>query len=59
MFASFTKKLDSSHFKGELKDLALSCSIEDMIEPLFLSISGEVKGLHVTYSLPCDSGVAR
>lgn len=46
-------------FQGELKDLALSCSIEDMIEPLFLSISGEVKGLYVTYSVPCDSGVAR
>ncbi|NXI71666.1 DLEC1 protein, partial [Anseranas semipalmata] len=43
---------------GELKDLVLSCSIEDMTEPLFLSISGEVKGLHVTYSIPCESGVA-
>ncbi|NWR84613.1 DLEC1 protein, partial [Furnarius figulus] len=42
---------------GELKDLALSCSIEDMVEPLFVSISGEVKGLHVTYSVPCDSEV--
>ncbi|NXK08085.1 DLEC1 protein, partial [Herpetotheres cachinnans] len=48
----------SANIMGELKDLALSCSIEDMIEPLFLSISGEVKGLHVTYSVPCDSGVA-
>ncbi|NXC99176.1 DLEC1 protein, partial [Certhia familiaris] len=37
---------------GELEDLMLSCSIEDMAEPLFLSISGEVKGLHVTYSVP-------
>ncbi|NXC55181.1 DLEC1 protein, partial [Aleadryas rufinucha] len=43
---------------GELKDLTLSCSIEDMAEPLFLSISGEVKGLHVIYSVPCDNGVA-
>ncbi|NWV74595.1 DLEC1 protein, partial [Dasyornis broadbenti] len=43
----------------ELKDLILSCSIEDMAEPLFLSISGKVKGLHVTYSVPCDSEVAR
>ncbi|NXC06644.1 DLEC1 protein, partial [Orthonyx spaldingii] len=42
---------------GDLKGLTLSCSIEDMAEPLFLSISGEVKGLHVTYSVPCDSGV--
>ncbi|KAF4800195.1 Deleted in lung and esophageal cancer protein 1 [Turdus rufiventris] len=42
---------------GELKDLVLSCSIEDMPEPLFLSISGEVKGLHVTYSIPSGSGV--
>ncbi|KAI1242552.1 Deleted in lung and esophageal cancer protein 1, partial [Lamprotornis superbus] len=42
---------------GELKDLTLSCSIEDMAEPLFLSISGEVKGLHVTYSVPSGSGV--
>ncbi|XP_074938338.1 deleted in lung and esophageal cancer protein 1 [Phalacrocorax aristotelis] len=48
----------TANIVGELKDLALSCSIEDMIEPLFLSISGEVKGLHVTYSVPCDSGVA-
>ncbi|NXQ91537.1 DLEC1 protein, partial [Nyctibius grandis] len=48
----------SANITGELKDLALSCSIEDMIEPLFLSISGEVKGLHVSYSVPCDSGVA-
>ncbi|KFZ50995.1 Deleted in lung and esophageal cancer protein 1, partial [Antrostomus carolinensis] len=48
----------SANMVGELKDLALSCSIEDMIEPLFLRISGEVKGLHVTYSVPCDSGVA-
>ncbi|NWV34936.1 DLEC1 protein, partial [Grantiella picta] len=42
----------------ELKDLTLSCSIEDMAEPLFLSISGKVKGLRVTYSVPRDSGVA-
>ncbi|NWX01416.1 DLEC1 protein, partial [Caloenas nicobarica] len=48
----------SANITGELKDLALSCSIEDMVEPLFLSISGQVKGLHVTYSVPCDSGVA-
>ncbi|NXW63879.1 DLEC1 protein, partial [Eurystomus gularis] len=48
----------SANIMGELKDLALPCSVEDMIEPLFLSISGEVKGLHVTYSVPCDSGVA-
>ncbi|NWR60365.1 DLEC1 protein, partial [Bucorvus abyssinicus] len=48
----------SANIMGELKDLALSCSIEDMAEPLFLSISGKVKGLHVTYSVPCDSGAA-
>ncbi|NXE90540.1 DLEC1 protein, partial [Menura novaehollandiae] len=48
----------SADMVGELKDLTLSCSIEDMAEPLFLSISGEVKGLHVTYSIPCDSRVA-
>ncbi|NXT20409.1 DLEC1 protein, partial [Syrrhaptes paradoxus] len=47
----------SANITGELKDLFLSCNIEDMLEPLFLSISGEVKGLHVTYSVPCDSGV--
>ncbi|NXL51675.1 DLEC1 protein, partial [Podilymbus podiceps] len=47
----------SASIMGELKDLALSCSIEDMTEPLFLSISGEVRGLHVTYSVPCDTGV--
>ncbi|NXS95285.1 DLEC1 protein, partial [Jacana jacana] len=47
----------SANIVGELKDLALYCSVEDMIEPLFLNISGEVKGLHVTYSV-CDSGVA-
>ncbi|NXY14006.1 DLEC1 protein, partial [Atrichornis clamosus] len=48
----------SANMEGELKDITLSCSIEDMTEPLFLSISGEVKGLHVTYSVPCDSRVA-
>ncbi|XP_010016185.1 PREDICTED: deleted in lung and esophageal cancer protein 1, partial [Nestor notabilis] len=48
----------SANILGELKDLALSCSIEDMLEPLFLSISGEVKGLCVTYSVPSDSGAA-
>ncbi|NXA08177.1 DLEC1 protein, partial [Sapayoa aenigma] len=48
----------SADMVGELKDLALSCSIEDMAEPLFLSISGEVKGLHVTYSVSCDGGVS-
>ncbi|NWX54276.1 DLEC1 protein, partial [Promerops cafer] len=47
----------SANIVGELKDLMLSCSIEDMSEPLFLSISGEVKGLHVTYSVPSGSGV--
>ncbi|NXN21972.1 DLEC1 protein, partial [Nycticryphes semicollaris] len=48
----------SANIVGELKDLVLYCSIEDMIDPLFLSISGEVKGLHVTYSIPCDNGAA-
>ncbi|NWW00972.1 DLEC1 protein, partial [Oreocharis arfaki] len=48
----------SANTVGELKDLTLSCSIEDMAEPLFLSISGEVKGLHVIYSIPCDNGIA-
>ncbi|OWK58476.1 Deleted in lung and esophageal cancer protein 1 [Lonchura striata] len=47
----------SANIVGELKDLTLSCSIEDMAEPLFLSISGEVKGLHVTYSVPSGSGI--
>ncbi|NXT81600.1 DLEC1 protein, partial [Zapornia atra] len=47
----------SANIMGELKDLALCCSIEDMIEPLFLSISGEVKGLYVTYSVPYSDGV--
>uniref|UniRef100_A0A8C3XXP0 DLEC1 cilia and flagella associated protein n=1 Tax=Catharus ustulatus TaxID=91951 RepID=A0A8C3XXP0_CATUS len=47
----------SANTVGELKDLMLPCSIEDMPEPLFLSISGEVKGLHVTYSIPSGSGV--
>ncbi|XP_034257522.1 deleted in lung and esophageal cancer protein 1 isoform X2 [Pantherophis guttatus] len=41
--------------KDKLKDLILCCSIEDMSEPLFLSISGEVKGLCVTYLIPFDS----
>uniref|UniRef100_A0A8V1AB76 DLEC1 cilia and flagella associated protein n=1 Tax=Gallus gallus TaxID=9031 RepID=A0A8V1AB76_CHICK len=48
----------TANITGELKGVALSCSIEDMIEPLFLSISGEVKGLHVTYSVPCEGGDA-
>ncbi|NXL80013.1 DLEC1 protein, partial [Leptocoma aspasia] len=47
----------SADIVGELKDLTLSCSIEEMAEPLFLSISGDVKGLHVTYSVPSGSGV--
>ncbi|KAM8810458.1 deleted in lung and esophageal cancer protein 1 [Eudromia elegans] len=46
----------TANVTGELKDLALPCSIEDMVEPLFLSISGEVRGLHVSYSIPCESG---
>ncbi|NXS51408.1 DLEC1 protein, partial [Brachypteracias leptosomus] len=46
----------TANLMGELEDLILSCSIEDMTEPLFLSISGEVKGLHITYSVPCASG---
>ncbi|KAM6452904.1 deleted in lung and esophageal cancer protein 1 [Liasis olivaceus] len=41
--------------KDKLKDLVLCCSIEDMLEPLFLAISGEVKGLCITYSIPFDS----
>ncbi|NXS82393.1 DLEC1 protein, partial [Erpornis zantholeuca] len=48
----------SANIVGELKDLTLSCSIEDKAEPLLLSISGEVQGLQVIYSLPCDNGVA-
>ncbi|NXK88434.1 DLEC1 protein, partial [Formicarius rufipectus] len=48
----------SANIVGELKDLALSCSIEDMVEPLFLSISGDVKGLHIIYTIPCDSELA-
>ncbi|XP_067326488.1 deleted in lung and esophageal cancer protein 1 [Anolis sagrei] len=44
-----------THSKDELKDLTLCCSIEDMLDPIFLAISGEVKGLHVTYSVPFDS----
>ncbi|NXX24612.1 DLEC1 protein, partial [Nicator chloris] len=47
----------SANTVGELKDLMLSCSIEDMAEPLFLSISGEVEGLHVIYSEPSGNGV--
>ncbi|XP_062426838.1 deleted in lung and esophageal cancer protein 1 [Rhea pennata] len=47
----------TANIMGELKDLALSCSIEDMIESLFLSISGDVRGLRVSYSIPCESGV--
>uniref|UniRef100_A0ABM5GMR3 Deleted in lung and esophageal cancer protein 1 isoform X2 n=1 Tax=Pogona vitticeps TaxID=103695 RepID=A0ABM5GMR3_9SAUR len=41
--------------KEKLDDLAMCCSIEDMLDPLFLALSGEVKGLHVTYSIPFDS----
>ncbi|XP_062982585.1 deleted in lung and esophageal cancer protein 1 [Elgaria multicarinata webbii] len=41
--------------KDKLSDLALCCSIEDMLDPLFLAISGEVKGLRITYSIPFDS----
>ncbi|NWI87030.1 DLEC1 protein, partial [Pitta sordida] len=48
----------SADVVGELQGLALSCSVEDMAEPLFLRVSGEVKGLRVTYSVPCDSGAS-
>uniref|UniRef100_A0A8D2LHT7 DLEC1 cilia and flagella associated protein n=1 Tax=Varanus komodoensis TaxID=61221 RepID=A0A8D2LHT7_VARKO len=46
----------SAHSSGyswldKLSDLALCCSIEDMLEPLFLAISGEVKGLTTIYHL--------
>ncbi|XP_042328214.1 deleted in lung and esophageal cancer protein 1 isoform X2 [Sceloporus undulatus] len=41
--------------KEKLSDLTLCCSIEDMLDPIFLAISGEVKGLHVTYSIPFES----
>ncbi|XP_029139257.1 deleted in lung and esophageal cancer protein 1 [Protobothrops mucrosquamatus] len=41
--------------KDKLNDLVLCCSIEDMSEPLFLAMSGEVKELWVTYSVPFDS----
>ncbi|XP_075778976.1 deleted in lung and esophageal cancer protein 1 isoform X2 [Pelodiscus sinensis] len=45
----------TANVMGELNNLTLCGSIEDMLEPLLLSISGQVKGLHVTYSIPCDS----
>ncbi|XP_013928134.1 PREDICTED: deleted in lung and esophageal cancer protein 1 [Thamnophis sirtalis] len=41
--------------KDKPEDLILCCSIEDMSEPLFLSISGEIKELCVTYLIPSDS----
>nr|XP_048693431.1 deleted in lung and esophageal cancer protein 1 isoform X2 [Caretta caretta] len=47
----------TANIMDELNDLTLCCSIEDMIEPLFMGISGQVKGLHVTYLIPCDSKV--
>ncbi|XP_026534679.1 deleted in lung and esophageal cancer protein 1 [Notechis scutatus] len=40
--------------KDKPEDLILCCSIEDMSEPLFLSISGELKELCITYSIPFD-----
>nr|XP_056713113.1 deleted in lung and esophageal cancer protein 1 [Euleptes europaea] len=40
--------------KDELNDLTLCCRIGDMLEPLFLSICGQVKGLQVTYAIPFD-----
>nr|XP_028605453.1 deleted in lung and esophageal cancer protein 1 isoform X1 [Podarcis muralis] len=45
----------TTNVKEKLSDLALCCSIEDMLDPLFLAISGEVKGLRITYSIPSDS----
>ncbi|XP_043365668.1 deleted in lung and esophageal cancer protein 1 isoform X2 [Dermochelys coriacea] len=47
----------TANIMDELNDLTLCCSVEDMIEPLFMGISGQVKGLHVTYLIPCDSKV--
>nr|XP_033787629.1 deleted in lung and esophageal cancer protein 1 isoform X2 [Geotrypetes seraphini] len=35
----------------ELSDLAICCSVEDMKNPLVLTISAKAEGLHVTYSI--------
>ncbi|XP_061441720.1 deleted in lung and esophageal cancer protein 1 isoform X2 [Rhineura floridana] len=45
----------TTNIKEKLSDLVLCCSIEDMLDPLFLAISGKVKGLQITYSIPFDS----
>ncbi|XP_053116258.1 deleted in lung and esophageal cancer protein 1 isoform X2 [Hemicordylus capensis] len=45
----------TTNTKDKLSELTLCCSIEDMLDPLFLAISGEVKGLEVTYYIPSDS----
>ncbi|KAL8164844.1 UNVERIFIED_CONTAM: hypothetical protein K2H54_010552, partial [Gekko kuhli] len=53
----FNQMLLPAHYEwgeDELRDLTLRCRIRDMLEPLVLSISGQVKGLHVTYAIPLD-----
>ncbi|XP_041040695.1 deleted in lung and esophageal cancer protein 1 isoform X2 [Carcharodon carcharias] len=39
----------------ELSSVTLSCTVEEMKEPLLLEILAKPKGLNVTYSLPADS----
>ncbi|XP_029442886.1 deleted in lung and esophageal cancer protein 1 [Rhinatrema bivittatum] len=38
----------------ELSDLTICCHVEDMKNPLVLSLSAKAKGLHVTYSVFCE-----
>ncbi|XP_067824418.1 deleted in lung and esophageal cancer protein 1 isoform X2 [Heptranchias perlo] len=39
----------------ELNGVTLSCTVEDMKEPLLLELIAKPKDLHVTYSVPADS----
>ena len=36
--------------QGAITDLRLACYVTGMTKPLYLSITGEVLGLHVTYT---------
>ncbi|XP_075068288.1 deleted in lung and esophageal cancer protein 1 isoform X2 [Mixophyes fleayi] len=40
------------HTLDELKDLPMCCMVEDMKEPLVLTVKAKAQGLHVSYSMP-------
>ncbi|XP_030053791.1 deleted in lung and esophageal cancer protein 1 [Microcaecilia unicolor] len=47
----------TAYTSDELSDLAICCFVDDMKNPLVLTISGKAKGLHVTYSVFCEKEI--